>query len=74
MSILGMVFNLMQDTIKDKFEKIKEVLRKQETHLTDEIKKVSENQIDSKKLNKSFEGQERGGALSGTETGNSGKR
>jgi len=61
MSILGMIFNLMQDTIKDKFEKIKEALGKQETPLKDEIKKVSENQIDSKKLNKSFEGQERRG-------------
>jgi len=61
MSILGMIFNLMQDTIKDKFEKIKEALGKQETPLKDEIKKVSENQIDSKKLSKSFEGQERRG-------------
>jgi len=61
MSILGMIFNLMQDTIKDKFEKIKEALGKQETPLKDEIKKVIENQIDSKKLSKSFEGQERRG-------------
>jgi hypothetical protein len=61
MSILGMVFNLMQDTIKEKFEKIKEVLNIQKTPLEDEIKKVSENQIDSTKLNKSLEGQERRG-------------